>query len=172
MAKHQKNKDPERWLLHNRNGKAPSAATSAIFKAESEGRVISGSSSLVHTAGQSLGPGGRKLKTVDSGMDGLFGEDDEDGNSKRKREKEYGGEGDLDEQVYEEDFADDEEKMDDENEDEETKELEVYFLYASFPSQSQPLFRGRNDSSGNTKMLINNGRVGLMNLTTKTTTVD
>ncbi len=50
--------------------------------------------------------GGRKLKAVDSGMN-LFGEDDEDEGAKRRKQREYGGEGDLDENVYEEDFADD-----------------------------------------------------------------
>lgn len=96
-----------------------------MFKADAEGRTVAGESSLVHTSSQSLGPGGRKLKTVDSGTAGLFDED-EDGDSKRRREKEYGAEGDLDEQVYEEDFADDEEHMDvEENKDEEAKEIEV-----------------------------------------------
>jgi transcription initiation factor TFIIF subunit alpha len=123
MAQHQKNRDPERWLLHNRNGKAPSAATSAIFKADAEGRALSGGSSLVHSAGQSLGPGGRKLKVVDNGMDGLFDDDDDEG-FKRRKAKEYGGEGDFDEIVYENEFADDEENIEDEN-DEEAKELEV-----------------------------------------------
>jgi transcription initiation factor TFIIF subunit alpha len=118
MAKHQRNKDPERWLLHNRNGRAPSAATAAVFKAEAEGRGLAGSS-------QSLGPGGRKLKTVDSGMDGLF--DDEDDDIKRRKRKEYGGEGDMDEMEYEEDFADDEEKVEDDKDDEEAKKLEVEF---------------------------------------------
>ncbi|KAJ7095386.1 transcription initiation factor [Mycena belliarum] len=116
--------DPQQWL-YSRNGKKPSEETAAMFKAESEGRALAGSSSLVHSAGQSLAPGGRKLKTVDSGMSNLFGDgDDEDGGAKRRREKEYGGEGDLDEIVYEDDFADDEEKMDVEAEDEETKDIE------------------------------------------------
>src|ERR1700722_4942296 len=133
MAMYQKNKDPERWLLHNRNGRAPSAATSAIFKAETEGRALSGSSSFVYNASQSLGPGGRKLKTVDSGMDGLF-DDDDDESTKRRRAKEYGGEGDLDEIVYESEFADDDEKVDDDNDDEEAKEREVirYLLFFYF----------------------------------------
>ncbi|KAG1890948.1 hypothetical protein F4604DRAFT_1898625 [Suillus subluteus] len=39
MAKIQKNKDPERWLLHRRNGQGPSSATSEMFKAEAENRV-------------------------------------------------------------------------------------------------------------------------------------
>ncbi|KAF5387830.1 hypothetical protein D9615_000413 [Tricholomella constricta] len=113
-------RDPQAWLA-SRNGKAPSAATAAMFKAEAEGRSVGGG--LVHSSEQSLGPGGRKLKTVDSGMSGLF-DDDEDGDMKRRREKELGGEGDMDEQVYEEDFADDEEHMDIDENDEEAKELE------------------------------------------------
>lgn len=87
---------------------------------------MSGSSSLVHSSGQSLGPGGRKLKTVDSGMDHLFDDDDDgDGDGGRRRKRELGEEGGLDEQVYEEDFADDDEKMDVDDNDEEAKELEV-----------------------------------------------
>ncbi len=86
---------------------------------------MSGSSSLVHSSGQSLGPGGRKLKTVDSGMDHLFDDDDGDGDGGRRRQRELGEEGGLDEQVYEEDFADDDEKMDVDDNDEEAKELEV-----------------------------------------------
>jgi transcription initiation factor TFIIF subunit alpha len=121
----QKNKDPERWLLHNRNGKAPSAATSAIFKGEAQ----SFSGSLVHTSGQSLGPGGRRLKTVDNGGD-LFGEDDEDGEGRRRR-RDDGADGDIDEMVYEEDFADDDEKIEDDGDDEEAKELEVRSLTPS-----------------------------------------
>ncbi|KAF7352788.1 Transcription initiation factor IIF subunit alpha [Mycena venus] len=116
-------RDPQQWLF-NRNGKGPSDATAAMFKAESEGRALAGTNSLVHESGHSLGPNGRKLKTVDSGMNGLFGDEDEDGDAKRRREKEYGGDGDMDEIVYEEDFADDEEKMDLEAEDEETKDIE------------------------------------------------
>lgn len=95
-----------------------------MFKAESEGRDVSGNSSLVYSSGQSLGPGGRKLKTVDSGMDHLF-EDDEDGDGARRRKRELGEEGDMDEQVYEADFADDEEKMEVDDNDEEAKEIEV-----------------------------------------------
>jgi transcription initiation factor TFIIF subunit alpha len=122
MSKMQKNKDPERWLLYHRNGQGPSTATSAIFKAEAEGRILT-NGSLVYSAEQSLGPGGRKLKTVDSGRD-LFGDDD-DGDVKRKRRKDDGADGDIDEQVYEEDFADDEEKMEEDGDEEEAKELEV-----------------------------------------------
>lgn len=60
-------------------------------------------------------------------MRGLFEQDDEEGvDTKRKREKEYGGEGDMDEMEYEDDFADDEEKMEPEGmDDDEAKELEV-----------------------------------------------
>jgi len=117
-------RDPQAWLA-SRKGKGPLSATAAMFKAEAEGRPLSGESSLVHSSGQSLGPGGRKLKTVDSGMDHLF-EDDEDGGegAKRRRNKELGEEGNLDEQVYEEDFADDEEHLEVDDNDEEAKELE------------------------------------------------
>ncbi|TFK43529.1 hypothetical protein BDQ12DRAFT_675125 [Crucibulum laeve] len=114
-------RDPQAFLT-SRKGTV-SAATAAMFKAEAEGRTISIGSSLVHNAGQSLGPGGRKLKTVDSGVDGLF-DDDEDGDAKRRREKEYGGEGDMDEQLYEEEFADDDEAMQVDDNDEEAKEVE------------------------------------------------
>ncbi|KAF8165344.1 hypothetical protein B0H34DRAFT_648173 [Crassisporium funariophilum] len=118
-------RDPQAWLASRNGGKGPSAATAAMFKAEAEGRSISIGSSLVHSSGQSLGPGGRKLKTVDSGMNSLFDdEDDGEGNVKRRREKELGGEGDMDEQDYEADFADDEEKMDMDDNDEEAKEVE------------------------------------------------
>ncbi|KAK1236574.1 transcription factor IIF subunit tfg1 [Marasmius sp. AFHP31] len=115
-------RDPTAWL-RQRNGKGPSSATAATFKAEAEGRVSLGSGSLVQHAGSSLGPGGRRLKAVDSGGD-LFGDDDEDGDFKRRRQKEFGGEGDLDENVYEEEFADDEEKMEVDDNDQEAKELE------------------------------------------------
>ncbi|KAG6814181.1 hypothetical protein H0H92_000858 [Tricholoma furcatifolium] len=116
----QKRGDTGAWIA-SRNGKGVSAATAAMFKAEAEGRTIGGG--LVHSSGQSLGPGGRKLKTVDSGMNGLF-DDDDDPDVKKRREKEFGGEGDMDEQVYEEDFADDEEQMAADADDEEAKELE------------------------------------------------
>ena len=99
-----------------------------MFKAEAEGRTISIGGSLVHSSGQSLGPGGRKLKAVDSGAN-LFDDEDEEGNGKRRRERELGEEGDLDEQVYEEDFADDEEKIEMDENDEEAKELEVCNLF-------------------------------------------
>ncbi|KAG7096958.1 hypothetical protein E1B28_004355 [Marasmius oreades] len=116
-------RDPTAWL-RQRNGKGPSAATAATFKAEAEGRVsLGGAGSLVQHVGTSLGPGGRRLRAVDSGG-GLFGDDDEDGDVKKRREREYGGEGDLDENVFEEEFADDEEKMDVDENDQEAKELE------------------------------------------------
>ncbi len=68
------------------------------------------------------------MKTVDSGMDNLFGDEDEDGEggeSKKRREREMGGEGDMDEQTYEEDFADDDEHAVPDENDEEAKEAEV-----------------------------------------------
>jgi transcription initiation factor TFIIF subunit alpha len=125
MTKIQKNKDPERWF-RNKNGQGPSEETKAMFKSERAGSAVPSGSSLVHSAGESLGPGGRKLKAVDSGIDGLFGDDDEDGvDSRKKMKKEYGAEGDLDELDFEEDFADDEEKAEPDAEDEEAKEIEV-----------------------------------------------
>ena len=125
MAQHQKQKDPEFWFLHKRNGQVSSATLATI-----RGQSVSSGSTLVHnTAGHSLGPGGRRLKTVDAGSRGLFDEDDEegvDGEMKRKRERELGQEGDIDEMEYEEDFADDDEKPEQEAiDDEETKEIEV-----------------------------------------------
>lgn len=85
--------------------------------------------SLVYEYGQSTGPGGRELRTVNKGS--LFGDDDDDEDSKyanRRRERELGGEGDADELDFEEDFADDDEKYPEDNQDEEAKELEVLFL--------------------------------------------
>ncbi|KAH8118694.1 hypothetical protein DFH11DRAFT_1503243 [Phellopilus nigrolimitatus] len=109
MAKMQKKKDSERWLMRQRNGNS------------------AGGPSLVYeSGGRSQAPGGRRLRTVDNGMRGLFEEDDEDGmQDRRRRERERGGDGDMDEMEYEEDFADDEEKMQpDGMDDEETKEIE------------------------------------------------
>lgn len=119
-------RDPSTWL-HQRNGKGPSAATAAMFKAEAEGLTVAGEGSLVHNSQQSLGPGGRRLKAVDSGADNLFGDDEEeDQDAAKRRAREFGGEGDMDEVVYEEDFADDEEKMEmEDTNDQEAKELEV-----------------------------------------------
>lgn len=110
----QRNKDPERWLLQKRNGQGPSAATSALFKAEPSD----------DSTGGSLGPGGRRLRTVVKDNDGLFGDDDEDGQS---RTRDLGQNADYDEVPYHEDFADDEEKIipEDHQEDELEKEMEV-----------------------------------------------
>ena len=114
----QKNKDPERWLLQKRNGQGPSSATTALLKAEPLESSISGN------FGQSLGPGGRRLRTVVNGDGGLFGDEDEDGRSRRH---DLGQDADYDEVPYLEDFADDEEKLvpDDHQEDEIEKEMEV-----------------------------------------------
>ncbi len=118
MAMRQRNKDPERWLLQKRNGQGPSAATSALFKAEPSDDSIGGS------FGQSLGPGGRRLRTVVKDNGGLFGDDDEDDQSRRR---DLGQNADYDEVPYHEDFADDEEKIvpEDHQEDELEKEMEV-----------------------------------------------
>ncbi|KAK7695811.1 hypothetical protein QCA50_000449 [Cerrena zonata] len=88
MTQIQKNKDPERWLLRKRNGQAPSDATAAMFKSEREGSVLPPSGSLEHRSSQSLGPGGRKLRTVDTG--GLFGDDEDEDGGRRKAKRELG----------------------------------------------------------------------------------
>ena len=109
MTKMQKRKDATHWTLRQKTEEAAASG-----------------SSLVYNSGQSFGPGGRKLRTVDSGSAGLFGDDDdEDGDVKRKIKRENGAEGDLDELDFEEGFADDEEKAEPDNDDEEEKELEV-----------------------------------------------
>ncbi|KAH7929449.1 Rap30/74 interaction domain-containing protein [Leucogyrophana mollusca] len=118
MAKIQKNKDPQTWLLHNRNGKAPSTATAAMFKAEPDSGASG--SSLVHNASQSRGPGGRKLVSVHRSA---RGDDDEEGGG-RKRKEEDEAEGDIDEGVFSEDPADDDEQEAPDINDEEAKELE------------------------------------------------
>lgn len=112
MTKMQKNKDSATWALRPKT--EPGTEGSSV-------------GSWVHNAGQSLGPGGRRLKAVDSGNADLFGDDDEEGvDHKRRVKKELGQDGFLDEVDFEEGFADDEEKMEvDDHDDEETKELEV-----------------------------------------------
>ena len=130
MAKIQKNKDPERWLLHRRKGQAPSAATSEMFKAEAENRVVSSSSSLVYSSGQSRAIGGRALRTTNRGPRG--GDDDDEGASRRKKENDM--EGDLDEQLFDEEFADDEDAGPADMDEEEAKELEVCCHRLSFPT--------------------------------------
>ena len=121
MAKIQKNKDPERWLLHRRHGQGPSAATSAMFKADPNGHAVAGAAPLVHHASQSRAPGGRTLRTVNRGSQGA--EQDEEGNVRPKREDD--GEGHIDEQLFEEEVADDDEHEAADMDDEEAKELEV-----------------------------------------------
>lgn len=134
MTQRNKNKDPERWLMRNRNGQA-----SSDMNVKSEGGMLSAAhgASLVHSSSQSLGPGGRRLRTVDNGGGGgLFGDDDdEDGGGRgRKRSRELGAEGDLDELDFEEDFADDEEKVEADGEDEEAKEVEVRRNHSNLPT--------------------------------------
>lgn len=82
-------------------------------------------------------------------MDHLFGEEDEDGESKKRRAKELGGEGDMDEQPYEEDFADDDEHMAPDENDEEAKEAEVCINYAEESLMLTTIDRnGLNESTG------------------------
>lgn len=130
MAQYAKQKNPEKWLS---NRAKPSAdANGGVKTEESVNSHIPATVSLVHSAGQSYGPGGRKLKTVDSGMNGLFGDDDDDEmDFKRKREREFGADGDGDEIDFEEDFADDEEKNPEEADDDDTKEMEVCYVIAA-----------------------------------------
>ena len=77
-------------------------------------------------------------------MDHLF-EADEDGGdgARRRRNRELGEEGDLDEQVYENDFADDEEHMEVDDNDEEAKELEVplFTFFNTFYFAADDFFR-------------------------------
>jgi len=75
-------------------------------------------------SGQSLGPGGRRLRAVVNSSARLFGDDDDDGQS---RSRDLGQDADYDEVPYHEDFADDEEKVlpEDHQEDELEKEMEV-----------------------------------------------
>ncbi|KAG6332599.1 hypothetical protein ID866_6490 [Astraeus odoratus] len=120
MAKIQKNKDPERWLLHRRNGQGPSAATTAMFKADPD--AVVGGAPLVYNAAQSRGPGGRSLMSVNRGSRGLE-EEDEDGGSRHPK-KEDDAEGHLDEQLFDDDVADDDEHEPADMDDEEAKELE------------------------------------------------
>ncbi|KAG2754786.1 hypothetical protein P692DRAFT_20950278 [Suillus brevipes Sb2] len=123
MAKIQKNKDPERWLLHRRKGQGPSSATSEMFKAEAENRVVPGSSSLVYSSGQSRAMGGRALRTTNRGAHGGGDDDDDEGGPRRKKE-ENDMEGDLDEQLFDDEFADDDEAGPADMDEEEAKELE------------------------------------------------
>jgi hypothetical protein len=73
----------------------------------------------------SLGPGGRKLKTVDKGERSKLEEDDEFSASQKKKDRELGEDGDMEEVEFEEDFADDDAggELDAVDEDE-AKELE------------------------------------------------
>lgn len=163
MEQQKKNRDPEFWLMRRRNGQAPSAATSAIFKAEAEGRVlIGGSGSLVQHAGQSLGPGGRRLKAVDKSTNDMF-EDDDDGRP-RRRKKEDDGEGDMDEMLFEEEFADDDEMEPVDNDDEEAKELEVTsFCFVANIYLTDLNFR--SDSRRSIRAPTSNGKATWMSLT-------
>lgn len=114
MASRNKNKDPAFWLKQKRGGQAPSAATTAMFKAEASG---SNDPTLNFT------PNGRRLRTVRR-EDELFGDDDDEGSARRRQGD--GAEADFEEIPYHEEFADDEEKAGPEDEEDEVeKEMEV-----------------------------------------------
>jgi transcription initiation factor TFIIF subunit alpha len=124
MARIQKNKDPERWLLHRKKEKKLSSETSEMFKAEAENRVVPGSSSLVYSSGQSRAVGGRALRTTNRGAHGGGGDDDDDEGGPRRKKEENDMEGDLDEQLFDDEFADDDEAGPADMDEEEAKELE------------------------------------------------
>ncbi|KAI6113677.1 hypothetical protein EV401DRAFT_2090730 [Pisolithus croceorrhizus] len=119
MARIQKNKDPERWLLHRRQGQGPSSATAAMFKADPD--AVVGGAPLVYNAAQSRGPGGRSLMSVNRGSRGLDEDEDENG---RRVKKEDDAEGHMDEQLFDDDVADDDEHEAQDMDEEEAKELE------------------------------------------------
>lgn len=168
MEQQKKNRDPEFWLMRRRNGQAPSAATTAIFKAEAEGRVLTGGSgSLVQSAGQSLGPGGRRLKAVDKDSGDIFG-DDEEGGGRRKKEDD--GEGDMDEMLFDEEFADDDEGEVVDDDDEEAKELEVTDSVSFFVACASRVFYYRNGLRRNTRLRTNNGMASWTSQKTMTMT--
>lgn len=130
MAAYQKHRNPEQWLAARagRKGAGAQDSDSPTVKVEENANPhILPTVSLVREYGQSAGPGGRQLRAVVKGS--LFGDDDDDDEeskfASRRREKELGGEGDIDELDFEEDFADDDEKYPEDNQDEEAKELEV-----------------------------------------------
>lgn len=114
-------------------------------------------------AGQSLGPGGRRLKAVDNRTNDIF--DDDDDGQPRRRKKEDDGEGDMDEMLFEEEFADDDEMEPVDNDDEEAKEAEVdrYICYVMSICLTHSNFR--NDSRGNIRAPTNNGKAMWMSLT-------
>jgi transcription initiation factor TFIIF subunit alpha len=124
MTKIAKNKEPARWLLKKRGVQATDAAV-AKLKSELD---VERNATASSTAGGSLGPGGRRLRTVNTGADDeLFGGgDDDDDPGARRRARELGRHGDLEEVDFEDVFEDDEQTMEvDEKEDEETKEIDV-----------------------------------------------
>ncbi|KIY49200.1 Rap30/74 interaction domain-containing protein [Fistulina hepatica ATCC 64428] len=103
-------------------GKDPSAETTKAFTAAAEGKALIGGKAMREQRSQmSEIFGGRRLKHIAR----LPGQIDEDDEGVRKRiAKEYGQEGDFDEMAWEEEFADDDEKVIQDGEDEEAKEAE------------------------------------------------
>ncbi|KIY71453.1 Rap30/74 interaction domain-containing protein [Cylindrobasidium torrendii FP15055 ss-10] len=108
-------RDPSTWFQKNL-GRAPSAATQAMLKGEADDFDFGGNSMVVRTAGPSQAA--RPLRKVDKG---LFGDEDDDG---RPLKREDGQEGDYDEIVYDEDFADDDDQMHEDGNEEEKKDLD------------------------------------------------
>ncbi|EJD32975.1 hypothetical protein AURDEDRAFT_111714, partial [Auricularia subglabra TFB-10046 SS5] len=126
-ARLQKNHTLEFWKKRQQQSQEAVAAAEAQGRPINLGHIVHQPSLVRSSGGQSLASGGRRLRTVIKGDSSLFGDGDDDelkDSLRKRREKELGEEGDLDEIEYEEEFADDDEKMNVDEEDEEAKELE------------------------------------------------
>ncbi|GJJ12510.1 hypothetical protein Clacol_006753 [Clathrus columnatus] len=130
-AKLQKSKDPTQ-LWKRRKG-ALSEATMKTLKSEPHSHS---QFSVKYEDGDDFDDSSRRLRTVDAGGDDLFGggagdgdgrdndEYDEEKMMRKRRNRELGQDGDLDEMEYEEEFADDDEKIEMDGDDEEMREME------------------------------------------------
>lgn len=130
-AKLQKSRDPAQ--LWKRRKAALSEATLSTLKSESQSSSLSLPIKTEDRA--DFDDLGKQLRTVDAGGEDLFGMGDDDEEEKifrKRKDRELGQEGDLDEMEYEEEFADDDEKMEMDGDDEEVKEMEVNRLLLSF----------------------------------------
>ncbi|EPQ25920.1 uncharacterized protein PFL1_06594 [Pseudozyma flocculosa PF-1] len=128
--KYQKTKEMDRWAMRKARGDGGPTSASAV---KSEGGGSGGGwgdwpgvGRLALPSGGSSSGGGRRRNLMAVHGGALLNDDDDEGGGsrRRKREDDGGTYGELD---YEEEFADDEEKMDEGDpyaEDEETRELE------------------------------------------------
>ncbi|RKP07179.1 hypothetical protein THASP1DRAFT_24626 [Thamnocephalis sphaerospora] len=111
-----KKKESDRWIMHRFGRKEEDGEDG-----ESEAKPAAGA--LGVRSRRDAGPRKRGMRTVDRGESSLFTDDEDDGNSSRKRKS--AARGDVDELDFDidQDFQDDEEGMQDpEQQDEETKE--------------------------------------------------